>query len=114
MAAGAANVCPKCQAPMKQGFVIDRVQGDGPLAARHVNRWAPGPPEKSFAFGTRLPHGVLPIGTYRCEACGYLESYARPEFAVKGRRQFGLRTLFILMTIVAIALAVIMAFAEHN
>ncbi len=25
----------------------------------------------------------IPIATYRCQTCGFLESYAREEFAVK-------------------------------
>jgi len=31
-------------------------------------------------MGTKLPEGVLPIGTFRCSGCGYLESYADPRF----------------------------------
>ena len=61
---------------MAQGFVLDTTYG-----ARLVSRWAPGAPMKSFWLGTQTPDdGVLPIGTYRCSSCGYLESYAQPEF----------------------------------
>ena len=102
-------LCPKCEAPMAQGFTVDMGGGDAMLSTRQVSRWAPGAPMWRVVFGTRLPKGVLPIGTYRCEACGYLESYARPEFASAGRRQFSLRQLFILMTVVAVVLGFLMA-----
>ena len=71
--------CPKCSGAMVQGFVFEI---DGPL--RKVNAWVEGPPEKSFWQNTKVPkENTVPIGTYRCSACGFLESYARPEFARK-------------------------------
>ena len=64
---------------MEQGFVLDQTYG-----ARGVSQWAAGAPVKSFWTGTKLPEEKLvPIGTYRCSSCGYLESYAKPEFAAK-------------------------------
>ena len=75
-------VCPKCQGEMVQGFVPDP-------AAPHfgqftVSFWVEGPPEKSFWTGTKVPQGkCVPIGTFRCASCGYLESYARTEFGRK-------------------------------
>jgi len=61
---------------MEQGYVLDNTYG-----ARLVSHWSAGAPRKSFWAGTKSPEGeVLPIGTFRCSACGYLESYARPEF----------------------------------
>ena len=70
--------CPKCKSQMEQGFVLDNTYG-----ARIVSHWGAGPPEKSFWFGTKLAHELIPIGTFRCTSCGFLESYARPEFAAK-------------------------------
>lgn len=71
--------CPKCSAPMEQGFVMDQTYG-----AQMVGHWAAGPPQKSFWQGTKSPEREsIPIGTFRCSACGYLESFARPEFAPK-------------------------------
>lgn len=62
---------------MEQGFVLDNSHG-----GREVSRWVAGAPLKSFWVGTKLPdEDLIPIGTYRCSSCGYLESYARPEFA---------------------------------
>ena len=64
---------------MEQGFVVDFTYG-----SRMVSQWAAGAPEKSFWSGTKSPENrLVPIGTFRCEACGYLESYARPEFEAR-------------------------------
>jgi len=65
---------------MEQGFVIDNTHG-----ANWVSHWAAGAPLKSLLAGTKLPPKKerVPIGTYRCSSCGYLEQYARQEFAAK-------------------------------
>ena len=72
--------CPKCEGEMEQGFTLDFSQAGG-----LVSRWAAGTPQKSFWRGTkRIPEeSFIPIGTFRCASCGYLESYARPEFAAQ-------------------------------
>jgi predicted nucleic-acid-binding Zn-ribbon protein len=71
--------CPKCGSGMEQGFVFDNDHGN-----RRIGQWVAGAPLKSFWTGTKLPDKELvPIGTYRCSSCGYLESYARQEFAPK-------------------------------
>jgi hypothetical protein len=70
------QLCPKCQGEMVQGFVADFTHG-----WVLVSTWVEGPPEKSFWSGTKAPkEKCLPIGTFRCAACGYLESYAQAEF----------------------------------
>jgi hypothetical protein len=62
---------------MESGFVIDKTGKEfasGP-------EWAEGVPEPSFWMGLKMGlnlagrerHAVV---TYRCSACGYLESYA--------------------------------------
>ena len=62
---------------MKQGFVVDNTYG-----AQVVSKWAAGAPRKSFWGGVKSPdEDLVPIGTYRCSSCGYLEMYARSEFA---------------------------------
>ena len=76
----AANVnsCPKCNGKMEQGFIVDLAQGV------YVSQWAPGAPKKSFWTKTKLPvKQMIPIGSFRCMDCGFLESYAREEFAAK-------------------------------
>ena len=62
---------------MVQGFVTEHLQA----GAADVEAWAAGPPKASVWTGLKLPVlGRLPIATFRCESCGYLESYARKEF----------------------------------
>lgn len=72
--------CPKCNGEMVQGFIFDR--GDGGL--RRVINWVEGAPDKAFWTVTRVPEEkCVPVGTFRCSVCGFLESYAHPEFAAK-------------------------------
>jgi hypothetical protein len=62
---------------MEQGFVLDHTYG-----GRIVSHWSAGEPKKSFWHGTALPdEKQIPIGTFRCKNCGYLESFALPKFA---------------------------------
>lgn len=71
------TVCPKCQGEMVRGFVADRTD-DARFA---VSTWVEGPPEKSFWTKTNVPkEKCVPVATFRCASCGYLESYGRPEF----------------------------------
>jgi hypothetical protein len=66
------NACPKCRATMQPGYVVDYTYG-GVL----VSSWIEGIPEKGWFGGLRVwRKRKVPITTYRCPACGYLESYA--------------------------------------
>ena len=67
--------CPKCDGEMIQGFVVDHTYG-----AHLVASWIPGAPESSFWRGTKNGPAI-PIGTFRCSSCGFLESYAQRRFA---------------------------------
>ncbi len=68
--------CPKCAATMEPGFIIDKGLPGGSVSAPE---WADGIPEPSFWSGLSLRgHERVPVTTYRCPACGYLESYAPP------------------------------------
>ena len=73
--------CPKCNGEMVQGFIFDRADGGN----RRVINWVEGAPEKSdFWTVTSVPEEkCVPVGTFRCSVCGFLESYAHPEFAAK-------------------------------
>ena len=72
--------CPKCNGEMVQGFTVDFKGGP----ERIVTTWVEGAPEKAFWRGTSVPaEKCIPVGVYRCSECGFLESYARPEFAAK-------------------------------
>ena len=72
--------CPKCGGDMAQGFIVDHHAG----GKRLVSNWVEGAPEKSFWHRTNVPaEKCVPVGTFRCSGCGFLESYARPEFAAQ-------------------------------
>ncbi len=64
--------CPKCHNQMEQGFMRY------PLGAS-VLGWVAGGPRKSWR-GPSPEVNSIPIGIFRCSACGYLEQYARDEF----------------------------------
>jgi hypothetical protein len=72
--------CPKCQGAMETGFILDYT-----YAGRMVSSWIEGEPESATLFGRKVPglakmkgRRIIEAATYRCTACGYLESYARP------------------------------------
>jgi hypothetical protein len=67
---GGEIACPKCKAAMQEGFPIDR---GGPT----VGEWVEGPREYGWLGLRWMRKRRLPITTYRCPACGYLESYAK-------------------------------------
>ena len=72
--------CPKCGGGMEEGFIIDTMYG----GARQVSHWARGAPQKSRWRGTRIPEDrVMPVRTFRCTSCGYLESFARDESSAR-------------------------------
>lgn len=74
--------CPKCNGVMVQGFIADR---QGAKYCR-VSNWVEGAPGKPSWFGTSVPtpaEKCIPVGTFRCSVCGFLESYAHPKFAAK-------------------------------
>ena len=80
MSAG-TNRCPKCNGEMVQGFTCGR---EGPN--RVVSTWVEGTPETVGWLFQQVevpPDKCVPVGVFRCSACGFLESYARPEFAAK-------------------------------
>ncbi len=57
---------------MEPGYVIDEGYG-----TRTVANWVAGEPQRSMWTGLKLRgQDKLPITTYRCCRCGFLESYA--------------------------------------
>jgi hypothetical protein len=65
---------------MVQGYILDS-HADGSIT---VSSWIEGAPEVSFWRGTKDPSGKhIPVGVFRCSACGFLESYARKEFGAR-------------------------------
>lgn len=81
MSAGTSR-CPKCNGEMVQGFIYGR---EGPN--RVVSTWVEGMPEMVGRLFRQTrkgpPDKCLPVGVFRCSACGFLESYAGPEFAAR-------------------------------
>ena len=72
-----ATRCSKCNGEMLQGFLFES-------AGHELDTWVEGTPAKSWWGGATVPKEKrVPVGTFRCSACGFLESYARPEFGVK-------------------------------
>ena len=68
--------CPKCNSAMEAGYIIDY----GHFDARRVETWVEGAPKKSIWTGLKIKdRQQLPVTTYRCEGCGYLEAYAVDE-----------------------------------
>jgi hypothetical protein len=58
---------------MELGFLVDNAHG-----AVAEPLWADGPLEVSFWTGVKMKgREKRRVETYRCESCGYLESYAR-------------------------------------
>lgn len=71
--------CPKCNGEMVQGFTFEI---DG--FKRTVSTWVEGAPESSFWQSAKVPaEKCIPVGTFRCSVCGFLEAYSRSEFAAK-------------------------------
>ncbi len=64
---------------MERGFVPDKFNHQ----AAGVSSWATGAPKKSFWFGTKSSSRQIPIAVFRCADCGFLEFYARREFAAE-------------------------------
>jgi hypothetical protein len=68
--------CPKCHGEMVRGFIFE---SQGPR--RIVSAWVEGAPEKSVLHGAKVDRAkAIPVGVFRCARCGFLESYARPDF----------------------------------
>ena len=66
------KTCPKCQASMVQGVIIDKNE-----SMRGVSQWLEGTPERSMWVGLKLKGKTpLDIQTFRCTRCAFLENYA--------------------------------------
>jgi predicted nucleic-acid-binding Zn-ribbon protein len=68
-----AKSCGKCGAAMAAGFILD----EGGYGMMEIGRWQEGAPSKSVWTGIKTSKAQQrPIQTWRCSACGFLESYA--------------------------------------
>jgi len=69
----APKECLRCRGPMEPGFVLDR----GHHNNKDTQKWVEGDPERSFWQGVKTKgREQFPVRTFRCDRCGYLESYA--------------------------------------
>ena len=69
-----ATKCIRCQGAMEAGYIVDF---GGGISRQH---WFAGEPVKAFLSGLKVKWSQrVPTRTYRCENCGYLESYANPR-----------------------------------
>ena len=66
--------CSKCGAEMQEGFILEH---------RLAVRWIAGKPETSLLGDVIKTDGreQRRLESYRCVACGYLESYAQAKMA---------------------------------
>ena len=64
--------CPKCGGALEEGFIRDAVTGGSVPSA-----WYRGRLERSRWMGVKTIGKVkYQVRTYRCNQCGFLESYA--------------------------------------
>jgi len=65
--------CSRCNSDMEEGFLLEK--GDGGILSPQT--WVAGKADKSFLSGVCLKGKmVYNITTFRCTACGFLDSYA--------------------------------------
>jgi hypothetical protein len=72
--------CAECGGTMQVGYTLDRADGSAPTQAA----WIQGEPQTAKFLGmnaglTVRDRARYDIVTLRCEQCGLLRSYARPE-----------------------------------
>ena len=73
MTAPLLPTCIKCGAPLEEGFILDNAH-----SARLQSEWIEGVPERSRWTGLKLKGKErIPVVTFRCLRCGYLESFAQ-------------------------------------
>jgi hypothetical protein len=68
--------CPKCSSRMSEGFIVDA----GDYGSSGVSKWHQGEPRKSIWTGIKVSKAdQIEVSTWRCDRCGFLESYAGPS-----------------------------------
>jgi hypothetical protein len=103
--------CAKCGNPMARAYTVDSGPGPAAFSADHASRWSAGTQIRRI-LKMRVPRGSLPIATFRCTKCGYLESYADREF--ESKQQYSLRGMFIAVTVVAVVLGLIVSLIRFS
>ena len=75
------SACSKCGGNLVQGYSLEYIAA----GFTQVGFWIEGEPKESWS-GVKVPPTAdqrIPVAHFRCATCGFLESYARPEFTVK-------------------------------
>ncbi len=96
---------------MESGWVPDNTH-----AGLQQENWSPGEPQPSVWTGLKVENKdiVVPITTFRCPNCGYLESYAIPETQngslTSGRSSSQRQLAFVLMALAVILIALAVVF----
>jgi hypothetical protein len=72
------KVCSKCGCQLVRGYIPDFSYG-----AVFTGAWVEGAPKIAFLTGVKAPKKSdrIPIGAFRCRACGLLEFYADQRFS---------------------------------
>jgi ribosomal protein S27AE len=66
------KTCGKCGGTMAMGVVVDHSHGKS-----YPEQWQKGEANVSWLWGLRLDNkALLNVQTWRCNRCGFLESYA--------------------------------------
>lgn len=76
-----ANVCPKCDGEMVAGFLLEKNMPiiDADLKPTEWVQIEPAYFEKHGFFQTKHITDRRRVDTYRCNDCGFLESFARDQ-----------------------------------
>ena len=65
-------LCPLCNSAMTDGFLLDHTHGGYATTV-----WVEGAPKRSIWLGVNISHTRrYAVSTFRCDACGFLASYA--------------------------------------
>ena len=64
--------CPKCGGRMEQGILLELKDGN----QNAVTEWVEGTPEKRWWGLSIRGRRKVPVETWRCGRCAFLESYA--------------------------------------
>jgi hypothetical protein len=68
-----SHQCSKCNSVMEEGFLLEK----GHRNTLSSESWVAGKPDENSFFGMSLKgKTAYEVKTFRCVACGYLDSYA--------------------------------------